>query len=317
MESSAGGRAFMSRNAGRGERRVLSATLPRMIRNCVNCLLASFLCLSIYGWSQDQSNPPAQPTQTSPQTAPQNPPPADQQNPPAENPPPENKDTNPAQAVADKTKEVTVQAVQTTKAAAQQGLVQLRDWEEGWFTGAFVPKDRTPKPLTAEQRRRIYLTETLTRPGDYFKRAFAAGIDQARGSPYQWGGGVEGYADRFASREGQFITANSLSALANAGLGYDPRYDQCHCSGLWPRMRHAIWRNFVTYDSSEQHLRPQLGLYAGAFSGGVISAAWKPAPRNAVTEGTRAALEQGGYGALLNIFIEFAGEINKKLGSKK
>jgi hypothetical protein len=283
---------------------VPSATLRRAIRNCANCLLAAFLFLSISGWSQDQQNPPP--------AAPQNPPPADEQNPPAEN-----KDTNPAQAVADKTKEVTVQAVQTTKAAAQQGLEQLRDWEEGWFTGAFVPKNRTPKPLTAEQRKRIYLTETLTRPGDYFKRAFAAGIDQARGSPYQWGGGVEGYADRFASREGQFITANSLAAIANAGLGYDPRYDQCRCSGFWPRAKHAIWRNFVTYDSTEQHLRPQLGLYAGAFSGGMISAAWKPAPRNAVTEGTRAALEQGGYGALLNIFIEFAGEINKKLGSKK
>jgi hypothetical protein len=312
MESSTGGRAFMSRNAGRGERRVPSATLRRALRNCANCLLAIFLFLSISGWSQDQQNPPAQPTQNPPQTAPQNPPPADQQNPPSEN-----KDTNPAQAVADKTKEVTVQAVQTTKAAAQQGLEQLRDWEEGWFTGAFVPKNRTPKPLTAEQRKRIYLTETLTRPGDYFKRAFAAGIDQARGSPYQWDDGWGGYGERFASREGQFIASNSLAALANAGLGYDPRYDQCRCSGFWPRTKHAIWRNFVTYDSSEQHLRPQLGLYAGAFSGGVISAAWKPAPRNAVTEGTRAALEQGGYGALLNIFIEFAGEINKKLGSKK
>jgi hypothetical protein len=266
----------------------------------------------MYGWPQDQQNPPAQQPQNPPQTAPQNPPRADQQNAPAEN-----KDTNPAQAAADKTKEVTVQAVQTTKTAAEQGLVQLRDWEEGWFTGAFVPKDRIPKPLTGEQRKRIYLTETLIRPGDYFKRAFAAGIDQARGSPYQWGGGLQGYGDRFASREGQFIAANSLAAAANAGLGYDPRYDQCRCSGFWPRARHAIWRNFVTYDSSEQHLRPQLGLYAGAFSGGVISAAWKPAPRSAVTEGTRAALEQGGYGALLNIFIEFAGEINKKLGSKK
>src|ERR1700733_14288990 len=82
MESSTGGRAFMSRNAGRGERRVPSATLRRAIRNCANCLLVAFLFLSISGWSQDQQNPPAQPTQNPPPAAPQNPPPADEQNPP-------------------------------------------------------------------------------------------------------------------------------------------------------------------------------------------------------------------------------------------
>lgn len=269
------------------------------------CVLFFNFAFCVRGWSQDRQNPPAQPPQNPQQQA--QPDKSQENNAPA----------NPAQAAADKTKQVTMQAVQTTKSAAQQGLVDLRGWEEGWFTGTYVPKNRTPKPLTPEQRERIYLIETLTRPGDYLKRAFAASIDQARGSPYQWGGGVGGYADRFASREGQFIASNSLAALANAKLGYDPRYDQCKCSGFWPRARHAIWRNFVTYDSTEQHLRPQLGLYAGAFGGGVISAAWKPAPRNALTEGTRAALEQGGYGALLNLFIEFAGDINKKLGSKK
>jgi len=271
-------------------RRVFSATLRHWMTFHI-CLLVFYSALCVRSWSQDQQNPPAQPPQQqSPQDKSQ------------ENTAP----ANPAQAVADK-----------TKAVAQQSLVDLRDWEEGWFTGTYVPKNRTPKPLTREERKRIYLIETLTRPGDYLKRAFAASIDQARGSPYQWGGGVGGYADRFASREGQFISSNSLAALANAKLGFDPRYDQCKCSGFWPRARHAIWRNFVTYDSTEQHLRPQLGLYAGAFGGGMISAAWKPAPRNALTEGTRAALEQGGYGALLNLFVEFAGDINKKLGSKR
>ncbi len=283
-----------------------SATLRHSIRTTHVFALAFFFLLSHGAWSQDQQNPPVQQPEA---------PPTQSSAPKAEETKPES--SNPAQAVADKTKEVTLQAVQTTKSAAQQGLVDLRDWEEGWFTGTYVPKDRSPKPLNWEQRKQIYLTETLTRPGDYFKRAFAATIDQARGSPYQWDDGWAGYGERFASREGQFISSNTLAALANAKLGYDPRYDQCHCSGFWPRTRHAIWRNFVTYDSTEQHLRPQLGLYFGAFSGGVISAAWKPAPRNALTEGTRAALEQGGYGSLLNIFIEFAGDINKKLGSKK
>ena len=40
---------------------------------------------------------------------------------------------------------------------------------------------------------------------------------------------------------------------------------------FWPRTRHALIRNFVTYDRTEQHLRPQLGMYAGAFGAGVIA----------------------------------------------
>ena len=84
------------------------------------------------------------------------------------------------------------------------------------------------------------------------KRMFAAGIDQARGVPYQWDDGWDGYVERFASREGQFIAANSLAALGNAALKYEPRYDQCTCSGFWPRAKHAIMRNFLTYDESER-----------------------------------------------------------------
>jgi hypothetical protein len=149
------------------------------------------------------------------------------------------------------------------------------------------------------------------------KRMFAAGIDQWRESPPQWGESWDGYGERFTSREGQFITSNTLAALGNAKLRYEPRYDQCQCSGLWPRTRHAILRNFLTYDSSEEHLRPQLALYGGAFGGGLVSTAWKPHPRNAFAEGGRAMLGQAGYGTLLNFFIEFAGDINRKLGEKK
>ncbi len=246
--------------------------------------------------------------------------PAQQGNPQTEQPPKDqNKDegSNPAQAAADKTKEVTVQAAEATKKVGEAALDKARDWERGWLTGVYVKKGRTMAPLTLKQRRDIYLQQTLTSPGAYLKRMFAAGIDQARGAPSEWGGGLGGYSKRFASREGQFISANSLAALGNAKLKYEPRYDRCTCSGFWPRTRHAIMRNFLTYNHSERELRPQWALYGGAFGGGLISTAWKPHPRNAFAEGGRAMLGQAGYGALLNFFIEFSGEINRKLGSKR
>jgi hypothetical protein len=258
--------------------------------------------------AQDKNQSPD--TQRSPEQAPSQEPSSDKSsNPQEENP-------NPAQAAAEKTKEATVKAVQTTKQFAEQGLVHMRNWEQSWLTGVFVEEGQPLVPLSSQERQQIYLRQTLITPGAYLKRMFAAGIDQARGMPSQWDDGWGGYAERFASRQGQFVAANSLAALANAKLGYEVRYDLCRCSRLWRRTRHAIVRNFLTYDRTEQALRPQWGLYAGAFGGGLISTAWKPHPRNAFAEGGRAMAGQAAYGTLLNFFIEFAGEINRKLGAR-
>jgi hypothetical protein len=210
-----------------------------------------------------------------------------------------------------------IEAAGATKKAGELALVKARDWESGWLTGVFVETGQTITPLTGPQRRELYLSQTLITPGAYMKRMFGAGIDQARGVPYQWDDGWGGYMERFASHEGQFIAANSLAALGNAALKYEPRYDRCQCSGFWPRTRHAILRNFVTFNETETERRPQIALYAGAFGGGLISTAWKPSPTNAWAEAGKGVAGQAAYGTLLNFFIEFAGEINHKIGSRR
>jgi len=278
--------------------------------------LAGSLAMSSAAGAQDTSNPPppgnSQPGQSG-QTSPQNRKPENQK------PQEEKKDdsANPAQAVADKTKDLTVQAAEATKQLGEAALDKARDWERGWFVGVYVEKGRRLVPMTVRQRREIYLQETLTTPSAYLKRMFAAGIDQARGVPYQWDDGWGGYEERFASREGQFIGSNSLAALGNAALKYEVRYDQCRCQSFWARTRHAIMRNFLTYDQSEEHLRPQWALYGGSFGGGLISTAWKPHPRNPFAEGGRAMAEQAGFGAALNLFIEFSPKINLRIGSRR
>jgi len=212
---------------------------------------------------------------------------------------------------------MTLEAGKATIHMGQAAMVRARNWENSWITGVYVEQGRTMLPLTLAERRELYLQQTLVTPGAYLKRMFAAGIDQARDAPPQWDANLRGFGVRFASREGQFISSNSLAAVGNAALGYEPRYDQCQCSGFWPRTRHAIVRNFVTYNHSEQQLRPQFGLYGGAFAGGLISSSWKPHPRSSWADGGYAVLGQAGYGALLNFFIEFAGDINKKIGLQR
>lgn len=274
------------------------------------CLTLASLGAFAQNEPQQPASPPATPPGNSqPQAAPQEQTPAS----PAPQEEKKEENQNPAQYAEQKT----VQAAVATREIGKAALFKARDWESGWLTGVYVGQGQPLLPVTPSERREIYLAQTLATPGAYMKRMFAAGIDQARGAPPQWDDGWGGYAERFASREGQFITANTLAYLGNAALKYEPRYDQCRCSGFWPRARHAILRNFVTYDQSEGRVRPQWGLYGGSFGGGLVSTAWKPKPRNAFAEGGRAMLGQAGYGALLNFFIEFSTDINRKIGAKK
>jgi hypothetical protein len=319
-------------------------------RPCKTLALGCLLAMASLGaWAQNQQEQPnqqptqnQQPAQPDQQPAQSNQPPAQsnpqhpqqentqqnqqgnpQQSPqenPQQNQPQQNQPQNDQPPTAEKKNDNSNPATQLavdTEKLGQATLDKLRDWDVGWFTGPYIGKNRELVALTARQRQEIYLQQTLTTPSAYFKRMFAAGIDQARDVPWQWGQGWEGYGERFASREGQFIASNSLAALGDAALHYEPRYDQCKCSGFRLRTRHALVRSFLTYNQTEREWRPQWALFGGAFAGGVISTTWKPHPRSELANGSAAVSEQIGYGALLNFFTEFAGEINRKIGARK
>jgi hypothetical protein len=127
-----------------------------------------------------------------------------------------------------------------------------------------------------------------------------------------------GYGQRFASRYGQFIIQNTIAAAGNAALGYEPRYDYCRCTGFWPRTKHAIARNFITYNHTEVEKRWQIPLYVGAFTGGVIAGeTWRPENESALKNGAYAVAGQAGYGILSNWLQEFALDIGHKLLPKR
>lgn len=186
-----------------------------------------------------------------------------------------------------------------------------------WLIGPYIPVQGNLQPLTNEQRADVYFRHTFLTAGSYLARAFSAGIDQARGEPYQWGGGMSGYGKRYAARYGQFVVQNTLAAAGNAALGYEPRYDFCRCQGFWPRTRHAISRNFVTYNRTEHELRPQVPMYAGAFMAGMLYGSWLPGKHNMWRSGGLSTLSQAGIGSGYNFVSEFALDILHKFGSKK
>lgn len=185
-----------------------------------------------------------------------------------------------------------------------------------WLYGAYVPKDVPLVSLNGEQRVHLWVRASFTTYGIYFKTAFFSISDQINNHPPAWGDGWGGYGKRVVSRQGQFVIQNSLSALGNGIIGYEPRYNRCRCDGFWPRAGHAVARNFVTYDRTETKLRPQVPLYAAAFGAGVIAGTWTP-NHDLLTTGGHGALTQAGFGILANFVGEFWPEIERVWKRKK
>lgn len=185
-----------------------------------------------------------------------------------------------------------------------------------WFYGSYVPKHVPLEPLNSTQRFKLYFRQTYTTPGIYVKTTLFALSDQTHNNYPQWGDGLEGFAKRFGTREAEFVIQNSVISLGDGIVGWEPRYDRCRCAGFWPRTRHAIIRNFVTYDGSERSLRPQLFPYLGAFAGSVTSTAWLPGGTKWQVKGYQAVITQIPVGMGINWIAEFAPEIFGKLRRK-
>lgn len=196
-------------------------------------------------------------------------------------------------------------------------ISQLRNLPAEWLIGPYVPSSRPLSPLNNRERADVYFHQTYLTAGAYMLRMLSAGFDQARGAPYQWGGGLDGYGKRFASRYGQFIIANTFHSVGNAALGYEPRYDFCRCEGFWPRTRHAIVRNFVTYDRTESRRHLALPLYVGSYAAGMISSVWFPKSHDVWRDGAYAAIGQAGWGTGYNWVSEFSIDILRKITGRR
>lgn len=181
-----------------------------------------------------------------------------------------------------------------------------------WLYGPYVPRDGVLLPLDGDQRRILFVRQAFTTPGIYARSTFLGLVNQADGAPSQWGGGFHGYGLRAASNYGRTLIQTSFAATGNAALQYEPRYDRCHCDGLGARTKHALLRNFITYNRSEREWRPQFAMYGAALGAGMLSSVWQPQGRPWI-EGYNCVLSQAGIGMLSNWVGEFWPDIKLRL----
>jgi hypothetical protein len=187
-----------------------------------------------------------------------------------------------------------------------------------WIYGAYIPRNAPIQPLTGEERFKLYLRQTYTTPGIYVKTGFFAIHDQAKETEPDWGDGASGFAKRLGSLHAGNIIQNSLTALGNAAVGFEPRYDRCRCDGAWPRIRHAVVRNFITYGGADDKaIRPQIMSYAAAFGAGVTVASWEPNYPSVLTKGYQSMATQAWVGVVIDALAEFAPDIKRMLHKNK
>lgn len=186
-----------------------------------------------------------------------------------------------------------------------------------WLYGSYVPKTVPLRSLKGNERLKLYVRQTYMTPGIYVKTTLFALHDQITNSNPGWGDGWGGFAKRLGDRQIQFIVQNSVTSAGDFALGWEPRYDRCRCDRFWPRTRHAIFRNFVTYDRSEKSLRPQIMPYLGAFSGAALATTWQPGNPSWQVRGYQAAITQVFVGVGVNWLGEFAPDIVRVVRKKK
>lgn len=160
------------------------------------------------------------------------------------------------------------------------------------------------KPIARHPYRRQWKKKT------FGKRALArvaagAGIQQARGSPRQWGGGGSGFGKRIASGFGKNVVKNTIQ-YGVAGVRHESLgYQRSRRKGFGHRLRHALVSTVVTRKTNTGKRTVAAGRISGAMGSGMVSRAWQPAAMRGAASGAASGGIALGADAAANVAREF------------
>lgn len=132
-----------------------------------------------------------------------------------------------------------------------------------------------------------------------------AGIGQFSNAPPEWGQGAEGYGKRLGSDFGIAAAASTGRYALAAALKEDTLYYRCECSGLLPRLRHAVVSTLTARRGDDGHRVFSLPSLMAPYVGSMTAVyGWYPDRFSA-----KDALRIGNYSLLAyageNISLEF------------
>ncbi len=178
------------------------------------------------------------------------------------------------------------------------------------FTAQAEPAHNDYRPLTRDERWKLYVHDAFWSPGVFFRAAGPALGAQLNNEPAAWGQGMEGYSKRFANRFGRFALQDSYEAAGAALLQHEVRYLRSRSSGFLPRAAHALTANFVTYDRTG-HRTPHVSRVGSVFAAEFTGALWMPDGYRDTSTAMRGVGMQLGVSSAFNLVKEFSPELKR------
>ena len=181
------------------------------------------------------------------------------------------------------------------------------------LTGMAVAPLSNYTPLTLKERWKLYLKMTYASAGPYFSPLVnALALDQANGTPRQWGGGFAGFGRRMASRAGNAVLQGTFQAPLAALLHEDVRYIPTSQHSFQRRALHAVLYSFLTYND-KGHPTLNIANLAAFYASTAVTTTWLPGIGNSARYTFTNASQQIALSFPLNVVQEFWPEIQRHL----
>lgn len=197
---------------------------------------------------------------------------------------------------------------------------QLKKQEQQRVFGVMAAFNTTSNadalPLTPKQKFQLFF-KSATDPWPFVLTAFGAGIDQAEGSPYEYGGGIGGYAKRFGAGYADYFTGNFFgNALFTSWWHEDPRFFQKTTGSATSR---ALWAAESTVWSKRDNgtWGPNYANVLGNFVGAAISNIYYPSSERSAGDTFERGATVTAEGIVGAEVIEFWPDIMRHYREKK
>ncbi|MFZ0633995.1 MAG: hypothetical protein WA755_04065 [Candidatus Acidiferrales bacterium] len=160
------------------------------------------------------------------------------------------------------------------------------------------------KPTGIDQLRHFSRDAFGTYP--LIRNGVVAGFLQAKDSPPDWGQGWSGYGERYVSQYGRFVIGTGARYGIAAALHEDAKFYRCNCSGIGPRLRHAIYSSFSARAGRDGHRILSPAPVAAPYVASFTQLTWYPS-----RYGPKDGFRSGNYGLLYGIAENIAREFIK------
>jgi len=142
-------------------------------------------------------------------------------------------------------------------------------------------------------------------PYPFIGAAGTAGIQQAYGTPHEWGEGWDAYGVRVASNFGIALTTTATRYGLAEVFREDTLYYRCECKGILPRLGHALISTVTARRGDDGHREFSFPSLAAPYAGTMTAAlGWYPSrygPKDGFRMGNYNLLGQ----AAQNVALEF------------